>query len=215
MLELALDRDGVEALAHAVERADRPHPVLPLHLVGVNQRGTVVPRNRPGFGTGSNPVDVRMYQAIRAMQTGNHGPWHGAVGQAFVDQLDLASTLAAHYPDDDALPDSDIVASLEIAARMINANLGFRVLTAGWGDFDSHANQPGMHTSRMEELNAAQSRLSFHLRTLKDAGLVKDRRDGRWNYYSLDGEAFEDLEALIQQVKSGDRLKLMSGRQCL
>lgn len=67
----------------------------------------------------------------------------------------------------------------------------------------------------MEELNAAQSRLSFHLRTLKDAGLVKDRRDGRWNYYSLDAEAFEDLEALIQQVISGDRLKLMSGRQCL
>jgi uncharacterized protein (DUF1501 family) len=131
---------------------------VPLHLVGDNQRGTVVPRSRPGFGTGTNPVDVRMYQAIRGMQTGNHGPWHGAVGQAFVDQLDLASTLAAHYPDDDALPDSDIVASLEIAARMINANLGFRVLTAGWGDFDSHANQPGMHTARMEELNAAIAR---------------------------------------------------------
>lgn len=67
----------------------------------------------------------------------------------------------------------------------------------------------------MEELQAAQSRLSFHLRTLKDAGLVKDRREGRWNYYSLDAKAFEDLEALVQQVKSGDRLKLASGRRCL
>ena len=67
----------------------------------------------------------------------------------------------------------------------------------------------------MEELQAAQSRLSFHLRALKDAGLVKDRRDGRWNYYSLDAEAFEDLEALIQQVKSWDRLKPASGRRCL
>jgi ArsR family transcriptional regulator len=67
----------------------------------------------------------------------------------------------------------------------------------------------------MEELNVAQSRLSFHLKTLKDAGLVKDRRDGRWNYYSLDAEAFEDLDALVQQVKSGDRLKPASGRRCL
>ncbi len=29
-------------------------------------------------------------------------------------------------------------------------------------------------------LDAAQSRLSFHLKTLKDAELVTDRREGRW-----------------------------------
>ena len=34
----------------------------------------------------------------------------------------------------------------------------------------------------MDVLDAAQSRLSFHLRVLKDAGLVSDRRDGRWVY---------------------------------
>ncbi len=36
-----------------------------------------------------------------------------------------------------------------------------------------------------DELGAAQSRLSFHLKVLKDAGLVQDRREGRWSYYSL------------------------------
>jgi ArsR family transcriptional regulator len=36
-----------------------------------------------------------------------------------------------------------------------------------------------------DELGAAQSRLSFHLKVLKDAGLVRDRKDGRWSYYSL------------------------------
>ena len=36
-----------------------------------------------------------------------------------------------------------------------------------------------------DELDAAQSRLSFHLRVLKEAGLVSDRRDGRWSYYSI------------------------------
>jgi ArsR family transcriptional regulator len=42
-------------------------------------------------------------------------------------------------------------------------------------------------------LDAAQSRLSFHLKTLKDAGLVADRRDGRWVFYSLVPAALEDL----------------------
>lgn len=43
------------------------------------------------------------------------------------------------------------------------------------------------------KLDAAQSRLSFHLKTLKDAGLVADRRDGRWVFYSLVPAALADL----------------------
>ena len=37
-----------------------------------------------------------------------------------------------------------------------------------------------------DALDAGQSLMSFHLRTLKDAGLLRDRREGRWVYYSLD-----------------------------
>lgn len=36
-----------------------------------------------------------------------------------------------------------------------------------------------------EELSCAQSRLSFHLRILKDAGLVSSRPAGRMTYYAL------------------------------
>ena len=35
------------------------------------------------------------------------------------------------------------------------------------------------------DLGAAQSRLSFHLKVLRDAGLVVDRKEGRWSYYTL------------------------------
>lgn len=35
------------------------------------------------------------------------------------------------------------------------------------------------------ELDAAQSRLSFHLKVLRDAGLVTDRKEGRWSYYTI------------------------------
>ena len=34
-------------------------------------------------------------------------------------------------------------------------------------------------------VGAYQSRLSFHLKKLKEAGIVEDRRDGRWVYYEF------------------------------
>ncbi len=43
----------------------------------------------------------------------------------------------------------------------------------------------------MDLLDAGQSRLSFHMKTLKDAGLVRDRREGRWIHYSLNPGAFQ------------------------
>ncbi|GAC1409210.1 MAG: metalloregulator ArsR/SmtB family transcription factor [Gemmatimonadaceae bacterium] len=52
-----------------------------------------------------------------------------------------------------------------------------------------------------DTLDAAQSRLSFHLRVLKDAGIVHDRKDGRWVYYELDPEAFEEVETLVLGMK--------------
>lgn len=51
-------------------------------------------------------------------------------------------------------------------------------------------------------LETGQSRLSFHLKTLKDAGLVRDRRQGRWIYYSLNPEAFEQLETLLGSLRA-------------
>ncbi|HKR10357.1 MAG TPA: metalloregulator ArsR/SmtB family transcription factor [Gemmatimonadaceae bacterium] len=52
-----------------------------------------------------------------------------------------------------------------------------------------------------DTLDTAQSRLSFHLRVLRDAGIVRDRKDGRWVYYELDRDAFEEAETLIAALK--------------
>ncbi len=52
-----------------------------------------------------------------------------------------------------------------------------------------------------DSLDAAQSRLSFHLRVLRDAGIVRDRKDGRWVYYELDPEVFEEAESLVTELK--------------
>ena len=54
-------------------------------------------------------------------------------------------------------------------------------------------------------LDAAQSRLSFHLRVLKDAGLVTDRKEGRWVHYSLNKDAFAEVQTLIGELKPSAR----------
>jgi ArsR family transcriptional regulator len=48
-----------------------------------------------------------------------------------------------------------------------------------------------------DALEAGQSRLSFHLRTLKDAGLVLDRREGRWVYYRLNQAKVEEMAGVL------------------
>ena len=50
-------------------------------------------------------------------------------------------------------------------------------------------------------VGAAQSRLSFHLKTLKEAGLVTDRRAGRWNYYALVPETLEEMADYVTAAR--------------
>ncbi|MGH7527869.1 MAG: ArsR/SmtB family transcription factor [Gemmatimonadales bacterium] len=52
-----------------------------------------------------------------------------------------------------------------------------------------------------DALGAAQSRLSFHLKVLREAGLVSDRKDGRWSYYAIDRERVEEAAGFLQQLE--------------
>lgn len=64
-----------------------------------------------------------------------------------------------------------------------------------------------------DALDAAQSRLSFHLKVLKDAKLVTDRREGRWAYYALDADAFAQLEEFVGALPR-TRLAVLVSRCC-
>ena len=52
-----------------------------------------------------------------------------------------------------------------------------------------------------ERFDTGQSRLSFHMKTLKDAGLVTDRREGRWIYYALNGAALDDAGGILASLR--------------
>ena len=67
-----------------------------------------------------------------------------------------------------------------------------------------------------DALGAAQSRLSFHLRVLREAGLVADRREGRWSYYRIQPEAIVEVHdlAVTLQARTITRLPVRAGRCC-
>lgn len=57
-----------------------------------------------------------------------------------------------------------------------------------------------------------QSKLSFHMRTLKDAGLIRGRQEGRWIYYSLNLPQFLELEQYLAEYRRFGAIA--PGRQC-
>ena len=53
----------------------------------------------------------------------------------------------------------------------------------------------------MELTGLGQSLISHHLRALRDAGLVRDRRDGRWVYYSIAEPALTATRLVIYELE--------------
>jgi ArsR family transcriptional regulator len=63
-----------------------------------------------------------------------------------------------------------------------------------------------------DALDIAQPRLSWHLRALKEAGVLTDRREGRWVYYALARDSFEEAESVLSVLKpAARRLPTRSG----
>ena len=63
-------------------------------------------------------------------------------------------------------------------------------------------------------MRTGQSRLSFHLKVLKEAGLLRDRREGRWMYYSLNVEVLDDLEDFVADLREAAKTGGISARCC-
>ncbi len=51
----------------------------------------------------------------------------------------------------------------------------------------------------IDEMQLSQPAVSHHMKILKQAGLVKARREGKWIHYSLNKDAFKEMEKLLQE----------------
>jgi ArsR family transcriptional regulator len=69
--------------------------------------------------------------------------------------------------------------------------------------------EEGICVCEFEEVfSMGQSKVSYHMKKLKDAGLVREERRGKWSFYSLDREAAGELLG-----EAADRLLSGSGKR--
>jgi ArsR family transcriptional regulator len=50
-----------------------------------------------------------------------------------------------------------------------------------------------------DHFGMGQSKVSYHVRKLKEAGLVREERRGKWSFYSLDREATGELLGVAEK----------------
>ena len=55
----------------------------------------------------------------------------------------------------------------------------------------------------LEKFQITQPTLSYHMKTLTGAGLVKVRKEGKWSYYSLNQEVLEAAEQYFTRLIEG------------
>jgi ArsR family transcriptional regulator, arsenate/arsenite/antimonite-responsive transcriptional repressor len=66
-----------------------------------------------------------------------------------------------------------------------------------------------------EAFSMGQSKVSYHMRKLKDAGLVREERRGKWSFYSIDREtAGELLGEAADRLLSTPEKRSVAGSCC-
>ncbi len=74
--------------------------------------------------------------------------------------------------------------------------------------------EEGICVCEFEEVfSMGQSKVSYHMKKLKDAGLVREERRGKWSFYSLDRETASDLlgEAADRLLSDPERRSVGGG----
>jgi ArsR family transcriptional regulator len=68
-----------------------------------------------------------------------------------------------------------------------------------------------------ETLEMTQPNISFHLGMMKEAGIIKDRKNGRWIHYSLDdSDMFIRflLFGIFERINGRGKRKIKRSRKC-
>jgi uncharacterized protein (DUF1501 family) len=135
---------------------------LPLHLrcASGDRRPNAIPTAPVLIHPG---LPSRLRTGLLAMNPGGSVTERGALGDAIAAAtaatVQLADDVDVAYPPTQV--SNGFVGAMTIAARLINANLGVRVLSVSLDGFDTHHGQPGVHPGLLAQLDAGLAAL-FH-----------------------------------------------------
>lgn len=126
---------------------------VPRTLVGATRRGIALTSSPGGFGVDQATWRRESYAAVRTMAATPHpsGRWADAINGSLRDQLDVGEAVQSVFPTDYEGPRR--MKEFLMAARLINANIGVRVVSVTIGGFDTHENQLGDHADILGDLN--------------------------------------------------------------
>lgn len=130
----------------------------PLHLIGASSHAVSIGGPMPPYGSNTSAAWRQpTYESVAAT---------GYFPTGLSDLADEIAGLETRMIEvgrevstvawDHTLPSGDLVPSLDTAARLINLNLGPRVVSvSSRGNFDTHAGQLPAHRERLADLDAA------------------------------------------------------------
>lgn len=143
---------------------------VPLHLVGARHSAAALSPSDGGFGGAGDAWRQEGYRTFRSMAArSTQGTWANAVATTMSDQLTVAGLVAPAYS---GLTVTGDVRQFAVAAGLINANVGVRVVNVVINNFDSHTTERQDHDANMKALNDGLQLFwsmlspSFHGRTI-------------------------------------------------
>jgi uncharacterized protein (DUF1501 family) len=147
--------DGVPE-AEAGLRAITVGPSVPLHLIGERSTVTAVDLDLGLFGADrSAPWMPPVYDTVvgfGSAPTGK-GVWADRLAVTAARSIEHAELLDRTLAP--RVPDRTLASQLRLAARLINADLGVRVVNVSLATFDTHEEQRGRHHGLLADLDAA------------------------------------------------------------
>jgi uncharacterized protein (DUF1501 family) len=150
-----LDASGGGELLRAVQIGTS----VPMTMLGSQRSAVSLPPDLGNaFGLRTDEAsDVRCYDTIRSYASASTG--RGAVADSIArlgrDSLDLGPTLAGVVAAGGGADDGDrnFATQMTLAARLVNADLGVRVIGLSMGDYDTHVNQSWRHDDLLDRFD--------------------------------------------------------------
>lgn len=133
---------------------------IPPHMVGLTRKADSLDVWEPGFGTSDDDSTQRALTTLDSFAASAESS--GALAVRFAHTMSntvaLNRTVAPLYRQTPALDGEGIEQRLVLAARLLNAGLGIRVISTVHGDFDHHAGELGAHADVLGALDRGLQR---------------------------------------------------------